>query len=260
MVTRQSRDPIPADYTWKLDLVPPDEPLMFADKLDYRSAPRTCSSQLQPGAVEQPDDRLPARPRGITLVRDDRVPQARRRSPRRAEAGGSRPARRARADARLHHVARAEGPAARAAAGRRRLDASKHYQAASGEDMTTSVEVRGAARAQGIPMTRLLVCLATATLLAIPGVASYAVAGETIEQIKTRRTLRCGVSDGMPGFSTQDATGRWSGLDVDICRAVAAAALGDPERVTFVPLRASARFRRCAWEPSSCWRATRRGP
>ena len=91
-------------------------------------------------------------------------------------------------------------------------------------------------------MTRLLVYLATATLLAVPGVASSAVAGETIEQIKTRRTLRCGVSDGMPGFSTQDATGRWSGLDVDICRAVAAAALGDPERVTFVPLRASARF------------------
>ena len=91
-------------------------------------------------------------------------------------------------------------------------------------------------------MTRLLVCLATVTLLAVPGVASSAVAGETIEQIKTRRTLRCGVSDGMPGFSTQDATGRWSGLDVDICRAVAAAALGDPERVTFVPLRASARF------------------
>lgn len=91
-------------------------------------------------------------------------------------------------------------------------------------------------------MTRFLVCLATATLLAVPGVASSAVAGETIEQIKTRRTLRCGVSDSMLGFSTQDATGRWSGLDVDICRAVAAAALGDPERVTFVPLRASARF------------------
>ena len=39
MVTRQSRDPIPADYTWKLDPVPPDEPLMFADKLDYRVRP-----------------------------------------------------------------------------------------------------------------------------------------------------------------------------------------------------------------------------
>ena len=39
MVTRQSRDPIPADYTWKVDPVPPDEPLMFADKLDYPVRP-----------------------------------------------------------------------------------------------------------------------------------------------------------------------------------------------------------------------------
>ena len=60
-------------------------------------------------------------------------------------------------------------------------------------------------------MTRLLVCLATVTLLAVPGVASSAVAGETIEQIKTRRTLRCGVSDGMPGFSTQTPPGAGRG-------------------------------------------------
>jgi len=79
----------------------------------------------------------------------------------------------------------------------------------------------------------LLACLATVQPVA---------AGVTIEQVKSRRTLRCGVSEGVPGFSIKDSAGRWSGLDTDICRAVAAAALGDPRKVTFVPLRASARF------------------
>ena len=67
-------------------------------------------------------------------------------------------------------------------------------------------------------------------------------AGETLTQVKSRGTVRCGVSEGIAGFSMKDAAGRWSGLDADFCRAVAAAALGDGEKVTFVPLRASARF------------------
>jgi general L-amino acid transport system substrate-binding protein len=81
-----------------------------------------------------------------------------------------------------------------------------------------------------------------AALLAVMSATPAVAAGETIIQIKSRGALRCGVSDGIAGFSMQDASGRWSGLDVDFCRAVAAAALGDPEKVTFVPLRASARF------------------
>jgi general L-amino acid transport system substrate-binding protein len=72
--------------------------------------------------------------------------------------------------------------------------------------------------------------------------AAHAAPGEIIAQVKARGTLRCGVSEGIPGFSMQDAKGRWSGLDADFCRAVAAAALGDASKVTFVPLRASARF------------------
>ena len=79
-------------------------------------------------------------------------------------------------------------------------------------------------------------------LLIIAWPAPSAAAGETLAQIKTRGTLRCGVSEGIAGFSEKDASGRWSGLDADFCRAVAAAALGDAEKVTFVPLRASARF------------------
>jgi general L-amino acid transport system substrate-binding protein len=69
-----------------------------------------------------------------------------------------------------------------------------------------------------------------------------AAPGETLAQVKARGELRCGVSEGIAGFSLKDAAGRWSGMDADFCRAVAAAALGDPAKVTFVPLRASARF------------------
>jgi general L-amino acid transport system substrate-binding protein len=83
---------------------------------------------------------------------------------------------------------------------------------------------------------------AAIALLAVAWAAPAATAGETLAQIKSRGTLRCGVSEGIVGFSAQDASGRWSGLDVDFCRAVAAAALGDGEKVTFVPLRASTRF------------------
>ena len=67
-------------------------------------------------------------------------------------------------------------------------------------------------------------------------------AGPTLNGVKAHGVLRCGVSEGIPGFSEQDSAGRWRGLDVDFCRAVAAAALGDPEKVKFVPLKASERF------------------
>jgi len=76
------------------------------------------------------------------------------------------------------------------------------------------------------------------TLAALPG----AEAGEVLKGVKARDQLRCGVSEGIPGFSEQDAEGRWRGLDVDFCRAVAAAVLGDPDKVELIPLRTSARF------------------
>ncbi len=80
-----------------------------------------------------------------------------------------------------------------------------------------------------------------ATVLAL-GIASLARAGDVLEAVKSRGVLHCGVSEGIPGFSERDAAGRWRGLDADFCRAVAAAVIGDPERVQFVPLKASARF------------------
>jgi general L-amino acid transport system substrate-binding protein len=60
--------------------------------------------------------------------------------------------------------------------------------------------------------------------------------------VQSNGVLRCGVSEGIAGFSIKDAGGRWTGLDAEFCRAVAAAALGDAEKVAFVPLFASARF------------------
>ena len=67
-------------------------------------------------------------------------------------------------------------------------------------------------------------------------------AGETLARVQANGVVRCGVSEGIAGFSIKDANGRWTGMDADFCRAVAAAALGDGEKVVFVPLFASARF------------------
>ena len=83
----------------------------------------------------------------------------------------------------------------------------------------------------------------TAVLTALALVLAGPVpAGEVLTSVKTRGVLRCGVSEGVAGFSQRDAAGRWQGLDADFCRAVAAAVLGDGEKVEFVPLKASARF------------------
>jgi general L-amino acid transport system substrate-binding protein len=80
-----------------------------------------------------------------------------------------------------------------------------------------------------------------ATLVAVALFPS-AHAGDVITGIKARGMLRCGVSEGIPGFSEQDKSGRWIGLDADFCRAVAAGLFGDAEKAEFIPLTASARF------------------
>jgi general L-amino acid transport system substrate-binding protein len=65
---------------------------------------------------------------------------------------------------------------------------------------------------------------------------------ETLNAVKERGTLNCGVSQGLLGFSSMDVKNVWTGFDVDVCRAVAAVIFDDPARVTFVPLDAAARF------------------
>ncbi|MHC1741587.1 MAG: transporter substrate-binding domain-containing protein [Syntrophobacteraceae bacterium] len=71
---------------------------------------------------------------------------------------------------------------------------------------------------------------------------SAADAGDTLTRMKARGKVRCGVSDGIPGLSFKGPDGRWSGMDVDFCHALAAAVLGDPGKVEFVSLTAAARF------------------
>ena len=84
-------------------------------------------------------------------------------------------------------------------------------------------------------------------LLAILGttVMSFAagmVSAATLDDVKAKDSLQCGVSQGLPGFSNPDQDGNWSGLDVDFCRAVSAAIFGDASRVKFTPLSAKERF------------------
>nr|WP_224749973.1 amino acid ABC transporter substrate-binding protein [Halomonas sp. ML-15] len=64
----------------------------------------------------------------------------------------------------------------------------------------------------------------------------------TLEDTVDRGAVQCGVSDGLPGFSAPDDDGNWQGLDVDVCRAIAAAVFGDAEAVRYVPLNAVERF------------------
>lgn len=67
-------------------------------------------------------------------------------------------------------------------------------------------------------------------------------AGETLDAIKARGALRCGVNTGLQGFSAPDSQGKWTGIDADFCKAVAAAILGDANKVEYVPTTAQVRF------------------
>ncbi len=85
--------------------------------------------------------------------------------------------------------------------------------------------------------------LAAATLFAVGTLSALpAMAGKTIDAIKARGQLICGVNPSLPGFSAADSQGVWAGLDVDVCKAIAASLLGDASKVKWVPLNASQRF------------------
>ena len=78
--------------------------------------------------------------------------------------------------------------------------------------------------------------------LTVAGLMAGAAAAATLDDVKARGTLNCGVTTGLVGFAAPDANGRWEGFDVGICRAVAAAVLGDPDAVEFVPTTGKTRF------------------
>lgn len=81
---------------------------------------------------------------------------------------------------------------------------------------------------------------------AVFGVATLGLAAgasaATLDDVKAKGFVQCGVSQGLPGFSNPDDTGAWTGLDVDLCRGIAAAVFGDAEKVKFTPLSAKERF------------------
>ena len=74
------------------------------------------------------------------------------------------------------------------------------------------------------------------------GLSTGAATAQTLKTVKDRGLLSCGVSQGLPGFSAPDDKGNWTGLDVDVCRAISAAIFNDPSKVKFVPLSAKDRF------------------
>jgi general L-amino acid transport system substrate-binding protein len=77
---------------------------------------------------------------------------------------------------------------------------------------------------------------------ALVGAAGTAHAGKDLDAVKARGQLICGVNTGVAGFALADSQGKWVGLDVDVCRAVAAAIFGDAEKVKYVPTTAQQRF------------------
>ena len=78
--------------------------------------------------------------------------------------------------------------------------------------------------------------------LTVAGLAAGAAAAGTLDDVKARGKLNCGVTTGLVGFAAPDANGNWDGFDVGVCRAVAAAVLGDAQAVEFVPTTGKTRF------------------
>ncbi|MBY6155676.1 amino acid ABC transporter substrate-binding protein [Vannielia litorea] len=78
--------------------------------------------------------------------------------------------------------------------------------------------------------------------LTVAGLAATAGAAATLDDVKARGKLNCGVATGVPGFAAPNASGEWEGFDVAVCRGVAAAVLGDPTAVEFVPTTGKTRF------------------
>ena len=88
-------------------------------------------------------------------------------------------------------------------------------------------------------MKKIILPIAASAVL---GLSVAAASAATLDDVKAKGFVQCGVSQGLPGFSNPDASGAWSGLDVDYCRAVAAAIFGSADAAKFTPLSAKERF------------------
>src|SRR6195952_4542379 len=91
--------------------------------------------------------------------------------------------------------------------------------------------------------TGLLIGLTIAVAIGAAAITYERYDTKTLKRTMRRDAVLCGINTGLPGFSTPDDKGNWSGFDVDFCRAVAAAIFNDPKKVTFVPLDAIDRFK-----------------
>jgi general L-amino acid transport system substrate-binding protein len=89
---------------------------------------------------------------------------------------------------------------------------------------------------------RFATTFVAASALAIAASSGTAQAGAIFDAVKDKGFVQCGVNVGLAGFSNPDDAGNWSGIDVDVCRAVAAAVFGDAEAVKFTPLTSKERF------------------
>ena len=87
-------------------------------------------------------------------------------------------------------------------------------------------------------MKKIFTFAVAAGAMAVAGFAQAA----TLDDVKARGYIQCGVSQGLPGFSNADDDGNWTGIDVDFCHGVAAAVFGDSSKVRFTPLSAKQRF------------------
>jgi general L-amino acid transport system substrate-binding protein len=115
----------------------------------------------------------------------------------------------------------------------------------AGRRQAAAMRIRREKAMRGISTGRArAVVLGAAGLVAIASLLSSAPAHAqaTVAAIKSRGALNCGVDSGIPGFAYQDNTGKWIGFDVDYCRALAAALLGDAEKVKYTGTTAKVRF------------------
>src|SRR3954467_4567735 len=92
---------------------------------------------------------------------------------------------------------------------------------------------------KGCSMTRAILLLGATFAFSLSVTTGHA---QTLKGVKDRGSLICGVSQGLPGFSSPDDKGQWTGLGVDFCRPVAAAVLNDPPKAKFPPLSAKGLF------------------
>jgi general L-amino acid transport system substrate-binding protein len=93
---------------------------------------------------------------------------------------------------------------------------------------------------KGLIMKKLTLLASAAAVAAFAFIGS--ASADTLSDVQARGSLNCGTNTGLVGFATPDNQGNWAGLDVDVCRAIAAAVLGDATKIKFVPLGSKERF------------------